>query len=228
MPPDRVGRGANVASSAPPRCRGAESNDRASTSCMMLGVVDVHHVQGVPVLLVKPNCECCDRDLDPSASDAKICSFECTWCTGCALHLGDVCPNCGGASSSALLGQQSSSRASLPRRSGLRPPALASTRRGLTPASAAGPPSRSPSGRGGRARRLTVGHRSGRGGPPLGCVATSRRSPARSVGRVIGRRDRPWWISPEGQPPRDDVATYHREVWRASAGAPSNPHGPGR
>lgn len=49
------------------------------------------------MLAMKPNCECCDRDLDPSADDARICSFECTWCAACAEHLDHRCPNCGGA-----------------------------------------------------------------------------------------------------------------------------------
>ncbi len=49
------------------------------------------------MLILKPNCECCDRDLDPTDRDARICSFECTWCEACAEHLGGVCPNCGGA-----------------------------------------------------------------------------------------------------------------------------------
>jgi hypothetical protein len=48
------------------------------------------------MLLMKPNCECCDRDLDPSADDSLICSFECTWCASCAEHLAHTCPNCGG------------------------------------------------------------------------------------------------------------------------------------
>lgn len=48
------------------------------------------------MLTMKPNCECCDRDLDPSGPDARICSFECTWCAACAEHLGDTCPNCSG------------------------------------------------------------------------------------------------------------------------------------
>ena len=49
------------------------------------------------MLELKPNCQCCDRDLDPSERGAMICSFECTYCRACAtdvLHL--VCPNCGG------------------------------------------------------------------------------------------------------------------------------------
>ncbi len=48
------------------------------------------------MLLMKPNCECCDCDLDPSGADARICSFECTWCADCAGHLDGACPNCGG------------------------------------------------------------------------------------------------------------------------------------
>lgn len=49
------------------------------------------------MLIMKPNCECCDRDLDPSSDDARICSFECTWCASCAEHLAHACPNCGGS-----------------------------------------------------------------------------------------------------------------------------------
>lgn len=48
------------------------------------------------MLELRPNCECCDKDLPP-ASDARICSFECTFCTDCAeTKLGGTCPNCGG------------------------------------------------------------------------------------------------------------------------------------
>jgi hypothetical protein len=49
------------------------------------------------MLLLKPNCECCDRDLPPWSPLARICSFECTFCADCAdKTLGGVCPNCGG------------------------------------------------------------------------------------------------------------------------------------
>ena len=49
------------------------------------------------MLQLRPNCECCDRDLAPEAEDALICSFECTFCAGCAANvLGGRCPNCGG------------------------------------------------------------------------------------------------------------------------------------
>lgn len=49
------------------------------------------------MLDLRPNCECCDRDLPPDSPDARICTFECTFCAGCAEGiLGGVCPNCGG------------------------------------------------------------------------------------------------------------------------------------
>jgi hypothetical protein len=49
------------------------------------------------MLQLRPNCECCDRDLPPESTDAFICSFECTFCRDCAItKLKHVCPNCGG------------------------------------------------------------------------------------------------------------------------------------
>ena len=48
------------------------------------------------MLLLKPGCECCDVDLPPDAVDARICSFECTFCAACAERLSKLCPNCGG------------------------------------------------------------------------------------------------------------------------------------
>jgi hypothetical protein len=49
------------------------------------------------VLKLKPNCECCDRDLPPGSLDARICTFECTFCADCADNvLHGVCPNCKG------------------------------------------------------------------------------------------------------------------------------------
>ena len=48
-------------------------------------------------LELRPNCEYCDKDLPPNAPDARICSYECTFCATCVetvLH--NVCPNCGG------------------------------------------------------------------------------------------------------------------------------------
>ena len=49
------------------------------------------------MLDLRPNCECCDRDLAPDSPDAMICTFECTFCADCVRdRLGGVCPNCGG------------------------------------------------------------------------------------------------------------------------------------
>jgi len=49
------------------------------------------------LLELRPNCECCDRDLPPEADEARICTFECTFCADCAERiLGGACPNCGG------------------------------------------------------------------------------------------------------------------------------------
>jgi len=49
------------------------------------------------MLELRPNCECCDKDLPPDAPDAMICTFECTFCAECAESVLDgVCPNCGG------------------------------------------------------------------------------------------------------------------------------------
>ena len=49
------------------------------------------------MLELRPNCEACDRDLPAGATDALICSFECTFCRACAeTRLRGRCPNCGG------------------------------------------------------------------------------------------------------------------------------------
>ncbi|GIG34712.1 DUF1272 domain-containing protein [Cellulomonas pakistanensis] len=49
------------------------------------------------MLEIRPTCESCDRALPPDATDALICSFECTWCADCAAGFaGGACPNCGG------------------------------------------------------------------------------------------------------------------------------------
>lgn len=49
------------------------------------------------MLEMRPGCECCDRDLPPESTDARICSFECTFCRDCAENrLAGNCPNCGG------------------------------------------------------------------------------------------------------------------------------------
>jgi uncharacterized protein len=48
-------------------------------------------------LSLRPNCEYCDKDLPPDSTEARICTYECTFCADCVdQHLGNVCPNCGG------------------------------------------------------------------------------------------------------------------------------------
>ena len=48
-------------------------------------------------LELRPNCEYCDKDLPPDATDARICTYECTFCADCVdTKLSNVCPNCGG------------------------------------------------------------------------------------------------------------------------------------
>jgi uncharacterized protein len=49
------------------------------------------------MLQIRPNCECCDRDLPNESTEAFICSFECTYCAACAVdRLANHCPNCSG------------------------------------------------------------------------------------------------------------------------------------
>ena len=49
------------------------------------------------MLELRPTCENCNRPLAPNATDAMICSYECTFCRDCVnAVLSNVCPNCGG------------------------------------------------------------------------------------------------------------------------------------
>ncbi|MFM2415373.1 MAG: hypothetical protein RL385_96 [Pseudomonadota bacterium] len=49
------------------------------------------------MLQLKPTCEHCNKALPPNALDARICSFECTFCATCVDEvIKNVCPNCGG------------------------------------------------------------------------------------------------------------------------------------
>lgn len=49
------------------------------------------------MLELRPTCEHCNRKLPPASLDARICSYECTFCASCVDDvLGNVCPNCGG------------------------------------------------------------------------------------------------------------------------------------
>ena len=49
------------------------------------------------MLELRPGCECCNTDLPADSTQARICSFECTFCATCAEGiLNGTCPNCGG------------------------------------------------------------------------------------------------------------------------------------
>jgi hypothetical protein len=49
------------------------------------------------MLALRPNCELCDKDLPFNSEDARICSYECTFCATCVEEeLLNVCPNCAG------------------------------------------------------------------------------------------------------------------------------------
>lgn len=49
------------------------------------------------MLELRPSCENCGKLLPPSSVEARICSFECTFCATCVEEvLKNVCPNCGG------------------------------------------------------------------------------------------------------------------------------------
>ncbi len=51
----------------------------------------------MPIMELRPNCECCDRDLAPQSRDVFICTFECTFCHDCTDGvLKGICPNCSG------------------------------------------------------------------------------------------------------------------------------------
>jgi hypothetical protein len=49
------------------------------------------------MLELRPTCEHCNKLLPASSVDARICSYECTFCSACVEEvLENVCPNCGG------------------------------------------------------------------------------------------------------------------------------------
>ena len=49
------------------------------------------------MLELRPSCENCNKALPADSVDARICSYECTFCASCvSTVLHDVCPNCGG------------------------------------------------------------------------------------------------------------------------------------
>jgi len=49
------------------------------------------------MLELRPTCEHCNTALPPDSLEARICTYECTFCATCVERvIGNVCPNCGG------------------------------------------------------------------------------------------------------------------------------------
>ena len=49
------------------------------------------------MLQLRPTCEHCNKSLPADSLEARICSYECTFCAACVDDvLQNVCPNCGG------------------------------------------------------------------------------------------------------------------------------------
>ena len=49
------------------------------------------------MLELRPTCEHCNKALLPASLEARICSYECTFCATCVDEvIQNVCPNCGG------------------------------------------------------------------------------------------------------------------------------------
>ena len=49
------------------------------------------------IMELRAQCERCGRPLPNGSPDARICTFECTFCADCTDGtLGGTCPNCGG------------------------------------------------------------------------------------------------------------------------------------
>lgn len=49
------------------------------------------------MLELRPTCENCNKALPPNSLEARMCTYECTFCATCVeTVLGNVCPNCGG------------------------------------------------------------------------------------------------------------------------------------
>src|SRR5258705_105934 len=49
------------------------------------------------MLELGPTCEHCNKALPADSLEARICTYECTFCVTCVDSvLGNVCPNCGG------------------------------------------------------------------------------------------------------------------------------------
>ena len=48
------------------------------------------------MLEMRDECERCHTSLTAGSGDARICSYECTFCAACAEEMTAICPNCSG------------------------------------------------------------------------------------------------------------------------------------
>ncbi|MSU72646.1 MAG: DUF1272 domain-containing protein [Opitutus sp.] len=56
------------------------------------------------MLELRPTCENCNQPLPPASTEARICSYGCTFCADCVERvLFNVCPNCGSGEASSDL-----------------------------------------------------------------------------------------------------------------------------
>lgn len=47
-------------------------------------------------LEMRDRCERCSAPLPKDCAEARICSYECTFCARCSEAMDGRCPNCGG------------------------------------------------------------------------------------------------------------------------------------
>ncbi|MFD6244669.1 DUF1272 domain-containing protein [Streptomyces roseolus] len=47
-------------------------------------------------LEMRDRCERCETAALPADGEARICSYECTFCVPCTEEMSGTCPNCGG------------------------------------------------------------------------------------------------------------------------------------
>jgi hypothetical protein len=47
-------------------------------------------------LEMRSTCEKCSKPLPADSGNARICSYECTFCATCGEAMDGRCPNCGG------------------------------------------------------------------------------------------------------------------------------------
>src|ERR1700748_3024614 len=70
-----------------------------SSEALFSAMIDTTHDEAIMALQLRPNCEYCDKDLPPAATEARICTYECTFCADCVeQRLRNVCPNSAGGS----------------------------------------------------------------------------------------------------------------------------------